>query len=198
MSEMLLGSAWLGPLLWGALYVSDNLLTIACARLYQAQDRIVFEGSYEITPMYQADVNALRRTSPRFWVVLLLSTGYVVLVQRLAVMSSGFASFYALVLGALLLLQLTVHVRHLRNWFLFRYGATGIRGRVEYARGLMLRASALEMLAFAALYSALFVLTASMFILGGALACAVLAANHHTLARRWTGVQSEKPLTTES
>jgi len=67
-------SLWVGPVLWAGLYVSDYVLTIACARLYQAQNKIVFEGSYEITPMFQADVNALRRVSPRFLFFLVEAT----------------------------------------------------------------------------------------------------------------------------
>lgn len=39
---------------------------LACARLYRGQDKIVFEGSYEITSTDQADVDALRKVSPRF------------------------------------------------------------------------------------------------------------------------------------
>ena len=69
---------WLGPPVWACLYVSDYFLTIACARLYRAQDRIVFEGSYEITPIFQADVNALRRISPRFLAIPVGSTAYLV------------------------------------------------------------------------------------------------------------------------
>ena len=49
-----------------ALFISDYVLTLACARLYRGQDKIVFEGSYEITSTDQADVDALRKVSPRF------------------------------------------------------------------------------------------------------------------------------------
>ena len=65
MSDELLATSWAGPLLWVVLYSSDYYLTIACARMYQAQNVIVFEGSYEITPAFQSDVNALRLLSPR-------------------------------------------------------------------------------------------------------------------------------------
>src|SRR5258708_24418110 len=47
-------------ILWGLLYVSDYALTITCARLYGRQKTIVFEGSYEITPFFQRDINSLR------------------------------------------------------------------------------------------------------------------------------------------
>ncbi len=178
---MFFSSVWLGPLLWMALYASDYFLTIACARMYQAQDKVVFEGSYEITPLFQADVNALRRLSPRFVVALLASTGYVAVVQRIA---GSMPWLYLSVLGAMVLTELTIHIRHFRNWFLFRNGTSLIQGRLAYPRGLMLRMSAFELLMFAGLYLILFLATGSLFVLGGAVATGVLSLGHYRFARR--------------
>jgi hypothetical protein len=184
MLEAFLESWWLGPAIWAALYISDNLLTVACARLYRAQDTIVFEGSYEITPFYQADVNALRSLSPRFLIALLAIGGYLLVVHWLAGVDVIFGYLYAGALGALVLLQMTVHVRHLRNWFLFKNGMAAVQGRLIYARTLVLRMSAFELLLFAGVYLVLFAMTPSVFVLGGALACGVLAASHYQLARQ--------------
>jgi hypothetical protein len=181
MIDVLLDSVWLGPCLWVFLYVSDYCLTLACVRMYQAQDKIVFEGSYEITPLFQADVNALRRVSPRFVIALIATTGYVFLAQKLEGPSSG---LYLGVLGAMVLAELTVHIRHLRNWFTFRYGVAFMQGRLVYPRGFLLRVSALELLLFAALYLVLFLATGSFFILGGAIASGTLSLSHYRLARR--------------
>ena len=181
MGDTLFDSAWLGPLLWVVMYISDYRMTLICARMYQAQQAIVFEGSYEITPMFQADVNALRRLSPRFVIALLASTICLVLIQSSS--GEGSSSLYAGVLGALLLLQFAVHLRHFRNWFLFR-NIGALQGRVLYPRGLLLRSSAIELLGFALLYLTLFLMTGSVFLLGGALACGALAINHHRLVRR--------------
>lgn len=177
-------STWAGPVLWSGLYVSDYALTIACARMYRAQDKIVFEGSYEITPLYQADVNALRRVSPRFLLVLVGSTVYVALARLLAGPSSGLFGMYELVLGALILIQATVHTRHLRNWHLFARTVIFLKGRLEHPRGIMLRHSSFELIVFAGLYTGIFAVTGSLFVLGGAFACGVLALNHWRLARR--------------
>src|SRR5262245_6561070 len=181
MVDVLLDSVWLGPSLWVALYASDYFLTIACARRYQAQDKIVFEGSYEITPLFQADVNALRRLSPRFVIALLATTGYVFVVQRIDGPSSG---LYLGVLGAMVITELTVHIRHLRNWFMFRNGLSQIEGRLTYPRGVLLRMSAFELLLFAGLYFVLFLATGSLFILGGAVATGAVSLSHYRLARR--------------
>jgi hypothetical protein len=96
------------------------------------------------------------------------------------------SGFYLIVLGSLVLTELVVHIRHLRNWFLFRIIVRlgGIRGRIEYPRRVMLAMSSLEILAFAGLFTVIFVFTGSPFVLGGALSCGVLAMQHLRLARR--------------
>ncbi|MGE3371992.1 MAG: hypothetical protein AB7O37_00560 [Vicinamibacteria bacterium] len=184
MPEFLIDTAWAGPLLWALAYLSDNLLTIACAVRYRAQDKLVFEGSYELTPLWVADVNALRRLSPRFGLALVGSTLYVILVQRALAPSPDLRHVYLGILGALLGLQMTIHVRHLRNWYLFTRGIQHLRGRIEYPRAFMFRASAHEMGLFGAVYAIAFAVSQSPFLLGAALACGVLALNHRFLARR--------------
>lgn len=181
---MITETPWFVPLVWAGLYTSDFCFTMACARVYQAQSTVVFEGSYEITPMFQADVNALRRISPRFIALLVASTAYVWWMADLN--SKGQTrDLFDVVIGALVLVQLTVHVRHLRNWFLFRAVRQGrVTGRIEYSRHFMLRASAFDLVSFSGLYATLFVLTDNLFVLGGAIACAFLAMNHYRLARR--------------
>lgn len=183
-------STWSGPALWAAAYISDFALTLACARLYRAQDNIVLEGSYEITPMFQGDVDALRKVSPRFIVALIATTAYVWLVRRIADPSTELFDLYMGILGAMLLAEATVHIRHLRNWFLFKKGAGSIQGRLVYPRRFMLRMSAFELFLFASLYFALYVVTSSVFMLGGVLACAVLSLNHYRLARRYRAAPS--------
>jgi hypothetical protein len=73
---LFLQNFWAGLAIWAALFVSDYALTITCARLYQGnvRDKIAFEGSYEITPYFQRDIDSLRRVSPRFVLSLLWSS----------------------------------------------------------------------------------------------------------------------------
>jgi hypothetical protein len=187
-------SPWPGAALWTALFVSDSLLTIACARMYQAgvRERIRFEGSYEITPYHQKDVDALRMFSPRFLAALVVS-GVLLLALWHITMADGFLTeAYEAALGAMILTQLTVHVRHVRNYVLFRAVLAGgaITGRIEYAREAMLKLSAVELCTFAVLYAVVSALTRSWFVLGGALACAMLAANHRMMARKHAGASA--------
>ena len=108
----------------------------------------------------------------------------------IGVAMSGYGVFmpdgYLFGLGAMVLVQLTVHVRHLRNYSLFRaiVAADGISGRIEYRRPIMLRLSSVELLAFAVVYAVIFAFTESWFVLGGVVACGALSLNHRLLSRR--------------
>lgn len=184
MFDALFARAWVPPLVWMVFYISDYALTLICARLYRAQDKIVYEGSYEITPMFQADVNALRRVSPRFVVLLVATTAYLWLMGRLMPRTSDSFYWYLVFLGAMLLLEAAVHVRHVRNWHFFSRVAPHVKGRLEFPRGPMLRGSSLDLLAFACLYAGVWVVTEHPFLLGGALSCAAGSIGHYRLAKR--------------
>jgi hypothetical protein len=175
-----------GLILWAILYTSDLLLTMTCARLYQngARQFVVFEGSYEITPYYQDDVDRLRVFSPRFFAALAATCGVQLLMWYLTMRALMLPDVYVFALGAMILVELTIHIRHVRNLFLFRalVSGHGITGRIEYPRPIMLRLSAMEILSFAILYMVLYVITESWFLLGGATACVSLAINHRKLA----------------
>ncbi len=179
---------WPSIALWVAVYISDYAFTLACARMYQAgvRDILVFEGSFELTPFFQKDIDSLRTISPRF--VLALLWGLAMLTALWWLSNDVWPDAYLFALGALLLVQLAVHVRHVRNFVLFRktLAGQGVRGRVEYARPLMLQLSALELFGFGVVFFVAFLATWSAFLLGGATACVVNAAKHLRLARKHT------------
>jgi hypothetical protein len=183
--NLLFEHAWPGMLVWGLLYVSDYALTIVCARLYGRQETIVFQGSYEITPFYQRDIDSLRVVSPRFIFMLLLTLaalGFLWILNE----SSPAPELWQFVLGALVGVQLAVHMRHLRNLVLFRSinRTELVRGHIEYGRSVILRASSWECFAFSGFFLTLFAFTRSWFILGGAVACFSLGLKHGRLAGR--------------
>jgi hypothetical protein len=191
MIDVLLARVWAPPLLWALLYISDYALSIAAARLYQSQNKMVFEGSYEITPTYQADVNALRRISPRFLFLLTLTTAYVSLLSVLMRPWAGASWWYLFLLGSMVLLEATVHVRHLRNWYLFKRIVPQMQGRMTYPRGIMLSASAFELLVFSLLYTIIWAVTEHPFLLGGALSCAATSIAHYRVAWRHDSQRSQ-------
>jgi hypothetical protein len=180
-------SVWPGLIVWTALYISDYALTLTCARLYKraASAKIVFEGSFEITPYFQRDIDSLRVISPRFVAALFISLAYLAGVWWFAVESSP--ALYEFVVGLLVSTELAVHHRHIRNLFLFRAIANNgdaLQGRIRYPRPLMLRMSSVEKVAFAGLFAILFAFTLSWFLLGGAIGCLSVAFKHLRLAQK--------------
>jgi len=173
-------SLWPGLMTCCILYLSDYLLTVACARKYRAQSTIVFEGSFEITPAYQKDIDSLRLLSPRFLFVLVSVATLLWALWRLTHRPAGDPRLYLFCLGALVLLQLAIHVRHLGNWYMFTHAipSEGIRGHLEYSRSSLLRASAWQLAAFSGLFLVLSVATSSWLALGGAVSCLLIALKH--------------------
>ncbi len=184
---------WFGSALWpslilcAVLYVLDYYLTIAGARLYRAgaQQIIIFEGSYELTPAYQNDIDELRWFSKRFIWSLIRMLAIVSLAWWLTTVAK-IPQLFSLYLGLVVGLQLAVQKRHLQNLFLFRAivkpGAAN--GQIKYSRALILRQSSLEMLVFTALFALLSFLTWNLFLLGCAIGCLSVAIRHLTLAGR--------------
>jgi len=174
-TDIFLNHLWPSLAVWAVIYASDYFFTIACARLYRAtaKDQIIFEGSFELNPNFQKDVDGLRRLSPRFLLALLASTTFLALLWWVTGIDPTLRGFYIFGLGILFLTELALQTRHLRNFFLFRtaFGPDGIRGRIEYPRRVMLQLSSFEFLGFAGLYLVLFLLTWNWFVLGGAMGC---------------------------
>jgi hypothetical protein len=184
---MLSESLWPGLLLWTSLYVADYGLTLHCARMYRAGVRNVFvhEGSLELTPYFQKDVDSLRIVSPRFILALVWGVAILSVLCWLSSRSLVLREAYLFVLGSMVLVELAVHIRHARNISLFRAVlADAIRGRLEYGRAATLRTSATEIVAFAAAYLVIFFATWSWFCLGGSFGCASLAWKHARLSRK--------------
>jgi hypothetical protein len=155
--------------------------------LYQAgvREKIAFEGSYELTPYFQKDVDSLRSVSPRFIFALVWTTGPLALFGYPSRGSQPADEIYRFLLGGLILVELAVHVRHVRNLYLFRMALlpNAIRGRIEYSRFVALRSSSIELVSFAAMFLVIFVLTHSSYVLGGSVTCVYTAWTQWTLAR---------------
>ncbi len=181
---------WLGPLATVAVHVSDYYLTIHSARLYHAggKDHMEVEGSYELNPTFEADIDSLRLLSPRLFLIMALTIAFLVLVWLLSV---GWESvlpveFYFFVLGSFVCLQGPIHVRHIHNLVLFRHavGGQGVSGSVRFDRWLSLEISAAGMLMASAFFLIWFLLTGSWFLLGGTMSCAVVAIRQRRLGRQ--------------
>ena len=202
MANFFLSTPWPGLVAWWICYISDYALTLWGARLYRkgACEKIAFSGSYELTPYYQGDIDKLKFLSRRFVIALLLSSVALAAVWRLTVQTVPEA--YSFVLGTFILTEMAVHVRHVRNVFLFRAinNSDAVRGRVEYTREITLQMSSVELLGFSGMYAVMFAFTGSWFILGGAVKCLVTAKQHRRMSRESQKVPAvnQKPSSVES
>jgi hypothetical protein len=188
LEKLLIENIWLAVIIWCLIYVSDYYITLYSARLYQASARqyMVFEGSFELTPAFQADVDHLRSVSPRFLLAVLLSCAGIVVVWQISVQFLNLPALYSFLLGALILREAAIHIRHARNIASFRQARNGegLKGKIEYARWFILKSSAVELFSFAVLFFFLFLVSGSWFFLGGGVACGVTGQQHRALARK--------------
>ncbi|HET6947561.1 MAG TPA: hypothetical protein VFJ45_07095 [bacterium] len=172
MDTWLLANAWYSLAAWTAVAISDYFLTLYGAQLYQTTlgYHVTFQGSYELTPMFQADVDARRRWSPRFVRAVIATNAAMLAVWFIAVVLLGMSAVFAFMMGGLILRSLSIHLRHLRNIALARFirSGEGVSGKVEYARWLTLRLSAVELLSVAGLFGLLALAGGGWAVFGGA------------------------------
>lgn len=187
--QVLTDHLWVALLIWVTVYALDYAMTIRGARLYDATGKtyVTFEGSYELTPYYQKDIDALRPVSIRFVVMLGVSSVAIGLVWLLSIRIVFIPQAFSFLMGGLLLRQAVVLMRHANNIWLYRYFGKqpdDVQGHIHYGRRVVLRRSAFELASFAALYLLLFAVVGEWFFAGGAFACLAMAFQHGRLARR--------------
>ncbi len=179
---------WIALAIWVALYLSDYYLTIwgATLRKEKAAALIDTGGSYELTPVFRADVDALRWVSPTFFWHLFLSALVLLFAWWLTVRHSEFPPGFLFVVGAMVLLEVAVHIRHVRNILFFRAlrtpGAT--EGHIRHSQWLTLHLSAIEFISFAILFAACFAVSANLFFIGGTVTCLATGLAHEQRSRR--------------
>ncbi len=195
MEYWLATSPWPGAILWILLYVSDYYLTVYSAQGMKAIGHFKHEGSFELTPQYQKDIDALKPVSKQHIILLAIYTLIILLIWWLCTDLIGIRLLFTLYLGMFLLLEVAVHFRHLRNVFLIREirANGGVDGEVTYRKWFSYKLSAFELYLFSALYLIVATVTYSPFFLGGAIMCIGMGLRHSRLskkARQTTTVQA--------
>ncbi len=175
-------------IVWIIIYLGDYYLKIYGARLYLAygKEHLAIQGSYELTPVFQKDVDNLRLVSPRFFAFVALSSIAIAFIWFLSVQILEISELYVFLLGALMLREAVIHLRHWRNITMFRLAAQPnvIQGTIGYTKPTSYKMSAAELFTFAVLYLLMALTVNSWFILGGSLACLVLSLQQQIRARR--------------
>ena len=185
--EYWLGSSpWPGAILWIILYTSDYYLTIYSARGFRATGHFQFEGSFELTPQYQRDIDALKPVSKLHVTLLGLYSLLIVFIWWFTKRLPFFPWTYLFYLGMFLLMEIAVHLRHLRNVSLIREirKSGGVEGQISYRKWFSYRISALEFYTFSALFLIIAILSYSPFFLGGAMMCFGTGFKHIRLAKK--------------
>ncbi|HXQ39420.1 MAG TPA: hypothetical protein VN843_35800 [Anaerolineales bacterium] len=179
-------SPWFGVVLWIILYVSDYYLTVYSARGFKEIGYFQFEGSFELTPQYQKDIDALKPISRLHIILLILYSLLILTIWWAFVYFLGLPWAYLLYLGMFLLLEVAVHLRHLRNIFLIREIRKngGTSGQISYKKWFSYRVSAFELYLYFGLFLIVATLEASPFFLGGAIICFANGFKHNRLAKK--------------
>ena len=175
-----------GVVLWIILYTSDYYLTIYSARGFREIGHFQFEGSFELTPQYQKDIDALKPVS-RLHIVLMIAYSLLIFaIWWLTRITVYIHWSYLLYLGMFLLLEVAVHLRHLRNVSLIREIKKngGVEGQISYRKWFTYRISAFEFYMFSVLFLLIAALTYSLFFLGGAIMCFGTGFKHSRMAKK--------------
>ena len=175
-----------GVILWIILYISDYYLTLYSARGFREIGHVKFEGSFELTPQYQKDIDALNPVSKRHVILLFLYSLLIAFIWWLTKQFYFFPWTYLFYLGMFLLLEVAVHMRHLRNISLIREIRKngGVEGEISYRKWFSYRISASELYLYAVLFFLFAILTYSPFFLGGSLMCLATGIKHARLAKK--------------
>lgn len=179
-------SPWVGVILWITLYISDYYLTIYSARGFKEIGHFQFEGSFELTPQYQKDIDALRPVSRLHLILLVLYSLLILVIWYFFVYFLGLPWAYLLYLGMFLLLEVAVHLRHLRNVFLIHeiMKNGGTSGKISYKKWFSYRLSSFELYLYFGLFLIVAALESSPFFLGGAIMCFGNGFKHKLLAKK--------------
>ena len=136
METLLLKHWWFGIVLWITSSVSDYFLTIWGAALYarKAKQFVEIEGSYEGVPLFEADINSGNKISLRFFIVLVIGALAIGLLGHFRTAWEIDDELFLFAVGALVFVQVPIHLRHIRNiaGFLLMSCESGIRGKIEY------------------------------------------------------------------
>jgi hypothetical protein len=186
METWLATSPWPGVVLWIILYISDYYLTIYSARGFREIGHFQFESSFELTPQYQKDIDALKPVSRLHIVLMIAYSLLIVAIWWLTRITIYIQWSYLLYLGMFLLLEVAVHLRHLRNVSLIREIKRngGVEGQISYRKWFTYRISAFEFYMFSVLFLLIAALTYSLFFLGGAIMCFGTGFKHSRLAKK--------------
>jgi hypothetical protein len=170
----------------GLTFAADWTLTHAGAKAAAlVKDRLSFEGSYELNPTWQAEVDGGRRFSWRAVGVGALLI-FAVAWGRLLVAIAGFPpAVFAAGLGMVMLVQAPILMQHAANLGAFRalLDPSAVQGGLRHSRWFVYEQAAWTFVRYAALWFALWVPSQQAFFLGGVASCLLVALRFRRYGR---------------
>jgi hypothetical protein len=163
-----------------ATFFADYSLTHLGARLSDgARDRWSVEGSYEMNPAWEGQIDSGRWFGWRVLAVPALLAIALAAVRLLADFEGYWLvpGFFGLAAGTMLLLQAPVLMVHGANLLSFHDLAdpTALEGGVRYSRWYVYRQAALLIGSFGVMWLVLWLPSQQLFFLGGAASCLTFA-----------------------
>jgi hypothetical protein len=136
----------------------DSYLTVAGLKTYQkyASSYVTYQHGYEMNPAFEKQIAEKRWLSWKY----LTSLMFMIFSLIILWLVGGSGVFFEFLAGGILLLYISVNMRHLQNILVFRMlGRSGsVQGHIVYSYGFSQRTSA-----------ALFLLEAILFAIAGLL-----------------------------
>ena len=157
-------------------FILDWSLThIGAAASHRVRDRYAVEGSYELNPTWEADIDAGRRFTWRMVGVAVLLAALLLAMRYLIELEELDPAVFAVAAGAVLLIQAPTIMVHATNLQMFRDLAdpTAVTGSITFSRWLLVRQAASYLIRFAVLWLLLWVPSQQAFFLGGVLSCSM-------------------------
>jgi hypothetical protein len=142
------------------------------------------EGSYEMNPTWEHEVDAGRRLSWRFVGVIAVLLAALLVGRYLPGLAELDPALFGFAIGAVTLIQAPIFMVHAANLQTFRALAdpTAVSGRILFHRPFMYGQSGWHFGRYAVLWLILWVPSQQAFFLGGALGCLILARRMFGLA----------------
>ena len=184
MLDYLLNQWYLFILLILILAILDPYLTVAGLKAHQkyAAPYIRYQYGYELNPAFEKQIAGHRWISWKHLSLVSVMVAWLILIW-LMVGGGGLFEFLA---GGILLLYVSVNLRHLQNILIFR--ALGhpdaVQGHIEYAYWLSQRTSAYLFLSEAILFAVAGALIPRPFFWGGVFFCMLYFVKSMRLANR--------------
>lgn len=175
-------------------FFADYSLTHIGARANElVRDRWRVEGSYEMNPTWERQIDSRRWFGWRVFLTPTLIALVLVVIRVLADLVDIYddPAFFSAAVGVMLLIQAPILLLHAMNLQTFRMltDPAAAEGGIVYRRWFVYRQSLAYLLGFGVIWLVLWLPSQQAFFLGGAASCALFARRFWRLAAKARSTQ---------